>query len=235
MIARRAPDARLATGIAGIAVAALLIAEFLVRTSMGARPELDDTAALAQFVTRTSGRTLTIILIDTIMMAWLVVFLSGFRQIVVAARRDLEWVATIAVSAGLVFVGITLIGDALEGGGALDSVGRDASPTVIRALTEGYLLLFGPTGSVLLALVAGSSGYVILASNALPRWTGGLAVAVAVLNVGAIPSTFGGTSDRSFYSVAGWGVTAFATFPWMVWVVVVSVCVLIARRRARRA
>jgi len=228
------PDVRLWTGISAIAVAALLLTEFLVRAVMGSRPELDESEALAEFMTRNSTQTLIIILIDTVLMASLIVFLSGFRQIITHARHDLQWIADIGFGAGLVFVTVTMVGDAMEAGSALDTVGLRADPSAIRALTEGHIVMFGATGCVLLALVSLASGYVTLASRALPAWTGWLALAVGVANLCWMPSTFGGTSDSSFFSAGGVGVAVFATFPWLVWVIAVGV-VTIRGRRARVA
>jgi hypothetical protein len=230
---RGAPDPRWLTGVAGFAVAALLVFEFLVRIALGPRPDLDDQTALADFATRTNTQTLTITLTDTIMMACLIVFLAGFRQLIAEAKRELEWVTMIVLSAGLVFIAVTLVGDSMEAGGALDTFDTGASATAIRALTEGYMMMFGPISSVLIALIAVASGYVTLASDALPRWTGWLAYVVGALNIAAIPTTFGGTNDRVFYSVGGWGVAVFATFPWLVWVFTVSVVAIRDRRTHR--
>jgi hypothetical protein len=227
---RGIPDARLVMGVAGLGVAALLFAEFLVRVSLGPRPSLADAAALAAFAESTSVPTITITVIDTIMMAFLIVFLTAFRRIIAHAKEDVDWVTAVVLGAGLVFVGITLVGDSLEAGGALNTVGAVPDPVAIRALTEGYLMLFGPIGSVLIALIALASGYVIFASGALPRWTGRLAYAVVLLNLVAIPTAWGGTANTDFYSVGGWGVPAFATFPWLAWVIAVSVTALRERR-----
>jgi hypothetical protein len=204
----------------------MLLLEFIVRMSMGARPPLDDSRALEIFADATATATLIKILIDTLMMAFLIVFLGGFRQLVTAKREDLTWIADLAFGAGLVFVGVTLVGDSLEAGGALDTVGSDANGIAIRTLTEGYLVMFGPMTCVLLALVSAASGYVILASRALPAWTGRLAWVVALLNAIAVSSIFGGTDADKFYSVGSWGVATFATFPWLVWVVAVGIVAL---------
>jgi hypothetical protein len=235
--ARRATlDPRLAIGIAGLGVAVLLVLEFLVRLSFGPRPGLTDSAALVDFAARTSTPTIMITLIDAVMMALLIVFLTGFRRIVAEFHGDIDWITTIVLGAGLVFVAITLVGDSLEAGGALNTVGVAPAPDpgVIRALTEGYLMLFGPFGSVLIALIAAAAAYVTFASGALPRWTGWIACAVAGLNVAAIPTAFGGTDYTVFYSVGGWGVAVFATFPWLVWVIAVSVAALRERRSSER-
>ena len=219
------PDARLLTGVAGLAVAALLLIEFGVRTSLGPRPALGNGVALVAFAERSSAATLVITLVDTLMMACLILFLAAFRELVTLAEGDLEWVTAIVMGAGLVFVGVTIVGDSMEAGGAL---GADAS--TVRTLTAGYLFLFGPVSYVLVALVAAASGYVILASKALPKWTGIASFVVAAMNVAAVPTVFGGTDDTKFYSVGGWGGAVFATFPWIAWVIMVGVLALRERR-----
>ncbi|MDQ1561390.1 MAG: hypothetical protein QOE85_731 [Actinomycetota bacterium] len=228
---RLTPDVSLWTGFAAVAVAATLLAEFIVRATIGPRPPLADATALADFLSRTSNETLMIIMIDTVLMAFVIVFLAGFRQIITSSESDLEWVADLAFGAGLLFVGVTLVGDAMEGGAALDAASGHPDPSVLRALTEGHMLMFGSIGCVLLALVSAASGYVTLVSGALPRWTGILAYIVAVLNVVAVPTMFGGTSDSSFVSAGGVGVAIFATFPWLAWVIAVGIVTIRARRR----
>jgi hypothetical protein len=230
MATRSLPDVHVWTGRAAFGVAAFLLAEFIVRETEGPRPPLRHTAALLRFMSHSSTQTLIIVTLDAILMAFVIVFLAGFRQLITSARAGLEWVADLAFGAGLVFVGATLVGDALEGGAALDAAGGDANASVIRALTEGHTLLFGSIGCVLLALVAAASGYVILASGALPVWTGRVAWVVAALNVLAVPTLFGGTSDTSFFAAGGLGVTLFATFPWLAWVIVVGAVTIRGRR-----
>jgi hypothetical protein len=231
---RLTPDVSLWTGFAAAAVAATLLAEFIVRATIGPRPPLADATALAEFLDRTSNETLMIIMIDTVLMAFVIVFLAGFRQIITSSESDLEWVADLAFGAGLLFVGVTLVGDAMEGGAALDAASGHPDPSVLRALAEGHMLMFGSIGCVLLALVSAASGYVTLASAALPRWTGIVAYVVAILNVIAVPTMFGGTSDSSFVSAGGVGVAIFATFPWLAWVIAVGIVTIRARRRRSR-
>jgi hypothetical protein len=226
----RLPDVHAWTGRAAFGVAAFLLAEFIVRETEGSRPPLGDTGALLGFMARTSTETLIIVTLDAVLMAFVIVFLAGFRQLITAARAGVEWVADLAFGSGLVFVGTTLVGDAMEGGAALDAAGGHPDASVIRALTEGHTLLFGSIGCVLLALVASASGYVILASGGLPVWTGRVAYAVAALNILAVPTLFGGTSDTSFVAAGGLGVTLFATFPWLAWVVVVGAVTIRGQR-----
>jgi hypothetical protein len=226
------PDVRLWTGLSAIAVAVLTVAEFLVQVLLvGARPALDDSAALAAFMARTANQTLFTILIDTFLMAALLVFLGGFRQIITHTRPDLQWVANIAYGAGVLFIAVTLVGDGMEGGTALDTIGLTPDPSSLRALTVGHTLLFGSIGCTLNALIAAASGYVILASGALPAWTGWIAYAVAGLNLLSVPTMFGGTSPDSFFAAGGAATAMLATFPWLVWVVCVGFVSIRDRRR----
>ncbi|MCS5715271.1 hypothetical protein NVV95_12010 [Herbiconiux sp. CPCC 205716] len=226
------PDVRLWTGIAAISVALLTASEFLVQVLLvGARPALDDKAALVEFMTRTANQTLFTILIDTFLMAALLVFLSGFRQLITHTRPDLQWVANIAYGAGVLFIAVTLVGDGLEGATALDTTDLTPDASSLRALTVGHTLMFGSIGCTLNALVAAAAGYVTLASGALPKWTGHIAYAVAVLNVLTVPMMFGGTSPDSFFAAGGAATAMLATFPWLVWVACVGIVAIRDRRR----
>jgi hypothetical protein len=221
------PNVGIWTGVAAIGVAALTAAEFTIRQiAVGPRPGLDQVAALVEFNRRTSAGTLGVILTDTILMAVIIVFLSGFRQLIVQSRRDLQWIADIAFSAGVAYIVVTLVGDGLEGGAALDATVDGGNATVIRALTVGHALFFGSIGCVCTALVSFASGYIILISGALPRWTGWLAMAVAIPNLVLVGTAFGGTDDTSFRAAGGWGSVALGTLPWLIWVVSVGVVVI---------
>jgi hypothetical protein len=226
------PDVHVWTGRAAFGVAAFLLAEFIVREAEGSRPPLGHTAQLLAFAARSSTQTLVIVTLDAVLMAFVIVFLAAFRQLITVALEGVEWVADLAFGAGLVFVGTTLVGDAMEGGAALDAQDGHPDVSVIRALTEGHTLLFGSIGCVLLALVAAASGYVIFASGALPRWAGTVAYVVAGLNIAAVPTLFGGTSDTSFVAAGGLGVTVFATFPWLAWVIVVGIVTIRGWRKS---
>ncbi|WP_291046590.1 hypothetical protein [Herbiconiux sp.] len=226
------PDVRLWTGLSAIAVAGLMVVEFLVQALLvGARPTLDDSAALADFMARTANQTLFTILIDTFLMASLIVFLSGFRQLITHTRPDLQWIADIAFASGLLFIAVTLVGDAMEGGTALDTMGLAPDASSLRALTVGHTLMFGSIGCTLNALVAAASGYLIVTSEAFPRWTGWLAYAVAALNLLSVPTMFGGTSPDSFFAAGGAATAMLATFPWLVWVACIGLVAIRDRRR----
>ena len=210
------------TGVSAIAVALFLALESVTKLTMGARPELDEATALIAYTQATAVQTIIVILADTFLMAFLIVFLGAFRQLVNKARADLEWIADITFGAGLVFIAVTLVGDAMDGGAALDVVGITPDLSVIQALILGHSIMFGSTGAVLLALVSATAAYLTFVSGVVPRWTGVLAAATAASNLAWAVVGFNGTSPDSFFAVGGFGNALLAIFPWLVWVVCVG-------------
>lgn len=217
------PDVRRWVGIAAITVAVFLVVESVTKLTIGARPALDESEALVRYVEASSTQIIVVILADTVLMAALIVFLGGFRQLVGAATPHLDWIGSVMFGSGLVFVSVTLVGDALDGGTALDVWDLEADPSAIRALIEGHTLMFGSIGSVLLALISATAAYLTFASGVVPRWTGVLAAVTAVSNLVWAPVAFGGTQPGSFLAAGGWGNALLAIFPWLVWVVCVGV------------
>jgi hypothetical protein len=226
-VGRPTPNIGVWTGFAAIGVAVLTITEFAIRQiTVGPRPALGDADALVAFNERTATGTLGVILTDTILMAVILVFLSGFRQLILQTRRDVQWIADLGFSAGIAYVVVTLVGDGLEGGAALDASAGGGTSDVVVALTVGHALFFGSIGCVLTAVVSFAFGYITLISGALPRWTGWVAVAVAIPNLVFVGTAFGGTDDTSFRAAGGWGSVALGTFPWLVWIVAVGIVVI---------
>lgn len=227
----RIPDVRRWTGVSAFLVAVFLGVESVTKLTMGTRPELDASAALISYIRATSGRTLLVVLSDTFLMAFLIVFLASFRQLVTSARSELQWIADLAYGGGLVFVAVTLVGDALDGGAALDVIGLTPDSSAIRAQIEGHSILFGATGAVLLGLVSATSAYLTFASRVVPRWTGVLAAVTAASNLAWAIIGFNGTSPNAFFAAGGIGNAILAIFPWLVWVF----CVGLTTVRGERA
>ena len=231
----RTPDPRLWMGVSAIAATVLALAEFLVNVVLvGRRPSLDDAAALVAFTTSASTPTLVVVLIDSFLMACLIVFLAGFRQLITQRRPEIGWIADLAFGSGLLFVGLTLVGDAMVAGAALDTVGSAGDPSVVRALTVGHAEMFGSIGCVLTALGAAASGYAVLLSGALPRWAAWFAYAVSAANLMMMPTMFAGTNEPVFVSAGGPVIVMFAIAPWLVWVALVGVTALRQRSRSVR-
>jgi len=227
------PDVRRWTGVSAFVVAAALGVEVVAKLTMGVRPELDQSEALIQYVVDARAATITVILADTVLMTFLIVFLGSFRQLVHQRRSDLTWIADVMFGAGLVFIAVTLVGDALDGGTALDVMGLEPDPSVIRALIEGHTLMFGSIGAVLLALVSATAAYLTFLTGVVPRWTGVLAAITAASNLVWAPAAFGGTSPDNFAAAGGFGNAIMAIFPWLVWVFCVGVTTVRGERRAR--
>lgn len=224
------PDVRRWAGVSALVVAVLLGVESITKLTIGPRPALDDSDALVAYIEGSSTQTIVVILADTFLMAALIVFLASFRQLVVKAHPDLGWISDVMFGAGLVFITVTLIGDALDGGTALDVWDLKPDPSVIRALIEGHTLMFGSTGAVLLALVSATAAFLTFASGVFPRWTGIFAGITAISNLVWAPIAFGGTEPGSFLAAGGWGNALLAIFPWLVWVL----CVGLAAVRGAR-
>jgi hypothetical protein len=224
------PDVRRWVGVSAFVVAVALGVEVVAKLTMGVRPELDQADALIQWAFDSQAATITAILADTVLMTFLIVFLGSFRRLVEQRNPDLEWICDVMFGAGLVFVAVTLVGDSLEGGVALDVMNLDPDPSVIRGLIEGHTLMFGSIGAILLALVSGSAAYLTFLTGAVPRWTGVLAGITAVSNLVWAPAAFGGTSPANFAAAGGFGNAIMAIFPWLVWVF----CVGLTRGAARR-
>jgi len=223
-------EVRTLTGFAAVAVAILTLAEFFIKVSTGTRPSLGNAAALVSYITDNASSILVVIVVDTLLMACLIIFFAGFRQLIISAKRDLAWITDLAFGAGLVFVAVTLVGDAMDAGAALDTVNSYAANSVVlRALTEGHMLMFGSISCVLTALVTATFAYTTFASGAVPKWSGWVGYGVAILNLLAVPTVFGGTEATAFGSAGGFGVTLLATFPFLAWVVAVGIVTLMNR------
>jgi hypothetical protein len=201
-------------GISSILVAILMVAEFVVKLTVPTRPTLDDAAALVAFMPHAATPTIIVIIIDTLLMASLLVFFAALRQLVTREKPHHKWVADLAFAASIVFVAITLVGDSMDAGSAIDAVGHAADASVIRALTEGHIFIFGTIGGVTIALITACFAYITLATKVVPAWTGHLAYVVAILNLAIIPTAF---------SAGGLAVTLLSTFPFLLWVISIGI------------
>ena len=237
---RRVADVRRVVGISSFVVVGMMLLEGARAMLLGRRPMLDQSDALVAYQEHTATGMLVVVTIDTFLMTALIVFLGAFRQLVVETRRDLGWIADIAFGAGIVFVAITLVGDAMAGGAALDTVGTTPDPSTIRALTVGHILMFGVVGGVLTALVMCAFAVIVLNTDLLPRWVGIVAFVLAGTNLLTVPTSFMGTDPEFWASSGGWATTAFATMPFLLWTGIVGTLTIRGQRhhdehRLRRA
>ena len=218
-----------AFGVAGFVVFLVALPLYFVGPQPAAR--LEDAVQLSDSVSRASTLILTrATLADPLIMACLLVFLACFRHLIRQARPDYEWVSTLVFGAGLVVITLELAGDALQGGAALDTSVK-ADPTVVRGLFEGSFVFYGAIGLIMSALLLASAGYAILATGVLPRWTGWVAYAAAIVNLVAAPSIYGGTDYTGFYTASGY-VTFIGQGAMVIWFLIASVSMLVVKREA---
>ena len=124
------------------------------------------------------------------------IFAATFSHIVRSARPEHGWVATLVFGSAAVWIGVTLVANGLEGAVALDTLGGDPDPSAVRALMEGTLLIYnGAIALVITGSFLGAAGYATFATGVLPRWTGWLAYAGALLCAACIPAMYGGAVD----------------------------------------
>ena len=219
-----------AFGVAGFVLFLVALPLYFIGPQPVAR--LEDTVQFSDSVTRASTLILTrATLADPLIMACLLVFLAGFRHLIRQARPDYEWVGTLVFGAGLVVITLELAGDALEGGAALDTFVK-ADPTVVRGLMEGSFVFYGAIGLIMSALLLASAGYATLATGVLPRWTGWVAYAAALVNLVAAPSIYGGTDYTGFYTASGY-VTFIAQGAMVIWFLIASVSMIVVKRETK--
>lgn len=136
-----------------------------------------------------------------------------------------------------VWVGVTLVANGLEGGAVLDTLGGTPDPSVVRALTLGYILIYnGSIAFVITGLYLATAGYAASAARVLPRWTGWLAYAGAGLCALCVPAMYGGPVDYTrFYNAGGWGPAIIANVPPFLWFLAASIALLRRRQAAEVA
>ncbi|GGW69975.1 hypothetical protein [Streptomyces caelestis] len=182
--------ARRLTGLAGIAAAAALIIEVpLYFIYSGPPPD---------------ANVLTRLLLAIFSLAFLIVFVTAFRELVKRVNPASEWVGSMAFATGLVYATVTLVSSGLEAG-AVIAADRPIDPTIT---VSGTYILYGSIGRVLLTLFLVAVGFGISRTHLLPRWTSRSAYVLAGVNVAFVPSLFFGNDPADFYAANGWGTTA---------------------------
>ena len=208
------------TAIFGLAIVALNWAMFPLYMVSGQAPQFQDTARFVAYWTSINGLILTRVLLDIFECACLLVFAAGLRHLIRQARSEYEWIGTLAFGAAVALSTVTLVAASLEGGQALDTANGLADPSAIRALGDGYILIYQSIGCILIALFSAAAGYATLGTGVLPRWTGWIAYVAAILNLVAVPI---GLSIAPFAVLT---VAVIADFPLQIWLLIVSIVML---------
>jgi hypothetical protein len=185
---------------------------------------LPQDAAFAGFVTQTNMFIITRATIaDPIIFSCFFVFLAGLGHLIKEARSDYEWISTLIFGTGLLYITLQLVGDALQGAGALDTV-AGADQTAVRALFEGSVPLYSSVGLIPEAFFLAFAGYAILATRVLPKWTGWMAYVGAVITFADAPTIYFGFGGLTFGVLAL--IAAIAEFWLPVWFLPASIMLL---------
>lgn len=167
------------------------------------------------------------LLIGILALGCLLLFMTGFRELIKSVSPQHEWIAGIASTAGLAYVVVTLISSGLEAG-AVIATDHPIDPTIA---VPGTYILYGSIGRMLLGTFLVAFGYAISRSQALPRWTSRSAYVLAAINFAFIPSLFFGNKPAFFYAANGWGSTASVGAILSYWLLAMSVSTIRSTRR----
>jgi len=218
-------------GICSLAAQAFFFIEFpfyVVRTGF---PTVTDAAKLADYTTRNGTNIMICAFLDFIILTLIMIFLAGFRHLIIKADAQQEWLGTLVFGLGLVYVTMTLIADLLQAATVVDAHTVPASGVVIRAMTESMYLMYGSGALFLMALFMAVGGYAGVASRALPRWSGWVAYLCALGCLAFVPSMFVSSPDFTrFYNPIGWGPIIAECLPLTVWMIMVGILMILKRK-----
>ncbi len=165
-------------------------------------------------------------LVGLISCAIVIVFVTGLREVLHKADSRYDWVANLFHGAGLIFVTVRLVAISLEAGGVLGTPDGTLDPTIHGPLAEGNMLLHGSVTRIVTAVLLTAAGYTILRTQALPKWAGQSAYAIAVVNLAFVPSLYFGRDAAQFYSAVGWGNSALTASFFAYWMMACGIAML---------
>ncbi|MDQ0687774.1 hypothetical protein QFZ56_006737 [Streptomyces achromogenes] len=197
--------ARRLTGLAAVVAAVALIVQVpLYFLYSGPPPDVN---------------VLSRLLVGIVALAFLVVFVTAFRELVRRVCPDHEWIGSIAFATGLVYATVTLVSMGLEAG-AVIAVDHPIDPTID---VSGTYILYGSVSRLMLALFLTAFGQAVVRTGLLPSWTGRSAQVLAGVNLVFVPSLFFGNDPAFFYAANGWATTALMGFVLSYWLLAVGI------------
>jgi hypothetical protein len=164
------------------------------------------------------------VLLNTLLCAGFLVFVAGFSILLHQAPSVHAWLAAVVFAAGLVFVTVTLVANAIEAGAVLHA-GTNIDPTRMGSGGESSQVIYGPIARVLTALFLLAAGAASLATGVTPAWTGWFAIAVAAFHLALAPTILSTTDPSRFYSLNGWSIP-IAGGLLLTWVLTASITIL---------
>jgi hypothetical protein len=159
-----------------------------------------------------------------------IVYFVGLRQLIHQVDTGYDWIATVVQAAGLLWVVMVFVPQAMEAGAAI-SVDHDIDTTTEGPFAPAQYLMQGAISRLLMALFLIALGIAISRLKFLPSWVGRSAYVLAAINVAFVPAVFFGDDAADFYSAQGWGTTATMGAIWSLWTLAVSISILRSARR----
>ncbi len=205
-----------ATGVVGLGAFVLLFAAIIAIGTVGEPPlEASDEEAAAFFRNAQVAWVHAAQATASLAAVGLLWFVAGLSVLLRRAEGEPAWLSTVALVSGVVFVAYSLL-DASWDAAALR--GAELTPEL-----AGYAFHVGNLGFanawLAMASFAVASGWVVLRTGALPRWTGWCAIASGVGLVAA----------RYVWFADGLWIFPYTLF----WVWVIGACVVLVRRGAQ--
>ncbi len=217
------------SGLFGLAFVVLQVVVSGLFFSAGVPPAPEDATKLTAYFMKNSSSFLLLSTIAFVSVAFAYVWLLGIRGVLTGAGEEHEWSGVFTFGVGLISGALALVGFGLIAAAALDAGSTKPDPVVVRALNEAATGIFGPFGGVMTALFIATAAYGTFASGALPRWTGWIGYAAALLNIASVPSIFGGTDPNQFFSATGFAPIVMGLFPFLIYALATSVALMRAK------
>lgn len=180
------------TGWAAVGMVVFWAAQFPLHLVNEQSVGIYDGAGGAAEAYRIRNVIFTRILLDLGLYVPAMIFADGLGHLISRANPDYGWAGSLVLASMAVWVGVTLVANGLEGGLALDAMAPDPDPSVNRALTMGYILIYNSSiAFAITCLFLGAAGWAAAATGVLPRWTRWVAYVGVLLCAAAVPSTYG--------------------------------------------
>jgi hypothetical protein len=208
---------------AGLVFVALNVLAFIAGFSGGAPPSLADTSKFANALASHFGSDVAAAWFGNLSLVVFVPFLVSVRQVIRAARGDWEWSAGVVFGAGISWLLMRFIHNALLAAAAVDTTVK-SEPVAIRALFEAGAVIGFTFLSLFAALFIVTTSYVVLQSGVLPRWTAWVGYVAAALNFLASFLIFSG--GNPFGGPIAYGSLFLGLLPVLVWAVCISIAML---------
>lgn len=220
-------DWRRWTGVLGLIYVAIQVAALVLFLVAGNPPDFADATKYAKWINSNGALFMGDAFLTNVATAVLLMQFTGIRAVIRGAGEEWEWAAALFFGAGLVTAAALIVGSAAEATAVFIS-GPGTDPAIVRAAWAGAWMaltfIYLPA-----ALAFGTAAYAVFRTAILPRWVGWLSATVALLDVVAALTIFGGTGNNGPLGLLP---LILGAAPVVVWFVAVSVVLLRGARQA---